>query len=198
MGQLLDELSILWVYTLTMILFCPRQNLPKFFKNRTIFSAVLLFVCISASILSVWRPYVNAFALMTLIIPTVYLLCCELERIRYKESEVFSLGVRSLLLMVSQHWRFFPLFLIKCNSRFIGLRRDCLVQWPGILWLLHIHANHFLTCSLACLDFPIIIHDVCALCILFRSTRKAKGPLQAVLLATKHANQCIRNPLCRI
>lgn len=100
MGQLLDELSILWVYTITMILFCPRRKLPQVLKSRPLFSAFLLFFAITASILSVWRPYVNAFALMTLIIPTVYLLCCELERIKHKESEVFSLGIRSLVLMV--------------------------------------------------------------------------------------------------
>ncbi|KAG5674405.1 hypothetical protein PVAND_004379 [Polypedilum vanderplanki] len=100
MGQLLDELSILWVYSLTMALFCPRRNLPKVFKNRIVFSALLLFISIFASILSVWRPYVNAFALMTLIIPTVYLLCCELDRVKHKDPEVFSLGIRSLVLMI--------------------------------------------------------------------------------------------------
>lgn len=101
MGQLLDELSILWVYTLTMMLFCPKRNLPKFLKNRFLFSGLLMTLGIVASIMSVWRPYVNAFALMALTIPTVYLLLCELERVKYKESEVFSLGVRSLVLMVS-------------------------------------------------------------------------------------------------
>ncbi|KAL7043236.1 hypothetical protein ACKWTF_001434 [Chironomus riparius] len=100
MGQLLDELSILWVYTLTMILFCPKRKLPKFLKNRYVFSGLLLTVGLGASILSVWKPYINAFALMTLIVPTVYLLLVELERVKYKESEVFSLGIRSLVLMV--------------------------------------------------------------------------------------------------
>lgn len=100
MGQLLDELSILWVYTLTMMLFCPRKNLPKILQNRLLFSALLLTLSISASILSVFRPYFNAFALMILILPTVHLLLCELERIKHKESDVFSLGVRSLVLMV--------------------------------------------------------------------------------------------------
>lgn len=101
MGQLLDELSILWVYTLTMILFCPKRNLPKYLKNRYVFSGLLLTIGLGASILSVWKPYINAFALMTLIVPTVYLLLVELERVKYKESEVFSLGIRSLVLMVS-------------------------------------------------------------------------------------------------
>lgn len=100
MGQLLDELSILWVYTLTMILFCPRHNLPNFLKNRFVFSTLLLTLSTSASILSVWRPYINAFALMTLIIPTVFLLCAELRRIKYSETDVWDLGIRSLVLMV--------------------------------------------------------------------------------------------------
>lgn len=132
MGQLLDELSILWVYCITMILFCPRRNLPKILKNRMIFAALLLTMSITASILSkligvcgfsicaikscltlnminlitnsgVWRPYVNAFCLMVLIIPTVSLLWCELQRVRNKENEVFSLGIRSLVLMVNNN-----------------------------------------------------------------------------------------------
>jgi alkaline ceramidase len=106
LGQLLDELSILWVYTFTMILFCPRRNVPFFFRNKAVFTATILFISVSASILSVWRPYVNAFALMTLALPTVYLLICELQRIKYKERDVFYLGVRSLILMVSVFKRF--------------------------------------------------------------------------------------------
>lgn len=84
-----------------MILFCPRHNLPNFLKNRFVFSTLLLTLSTSASILSVWKPYVNAFALMTLIIPTVILLCSELNRVKYDERDVFDLGMRSLVLMVS-------------------------------------------------------------------------------------------------
>lgn len=84
-----------------MILFCPRHNLPNFLKNRFIFSTLLLTLSTSASILSVWKPYINAFALMLLIIPTVFLLCSELGRIKYEESDVYSLGIRSLVIMVS-------------------------------------------------------------------------------------------------
>jgi hypothetical protein len=85
-----------------MILFCPRHNLPQILKNRFIFSSLLLMMSTTASILSIFRPYVNAFALMTLIIPTVYLLCAELGRIKNDESDVWNLGVRSLVLMVRQ------------------------------------------------------------------------------------------------
>jgi alkaline ceramidase len=100
MGQLLDELSILWIYTLTMCIFCPRRKLPKMLKNRFIFSSMLLTLSIVATVASFWKPYINAFALMTLILPTVYLLWCELDRIKDEETEVFKLGVRSLVLMV--------------------------------------------------------------------------------------------------
>lgn len=87
-----------------MILFCPRHNLPNFLKNRFVFATVLLTLSTSASILSVWRPYVNAFALMTLILPTVYLLCSELKRIKYQETDVWDLGIRSLVLMVRRSY----------------------------------------------------------------------------------------------
>lgn len=85
-----------------MILYCPRHNLPEFLKNRFTFSLLLLTISVIASILSIFRPYINAFALMTLIIPTVYLLWAELWIT--EEIDVWNLGVRSLVLMVIVNW----------------------------------------------------------------------------------------------
>lgn len=58
----------------------------------------------AASILSIFKPYINAFALMTLIIPTVYLLWAELLEIKSQELDVWNLGVRSLILMASLNY----------------------------------------------------------------------------------------------
>ena len=87
-----------------MIMFCPRHNLPNILKNRYVFTFLLLSMSAAASILSIFKPYINAFALMTLIIPTVYLLWTELLEIKSQESDVWNLGVRSLILMASLHY----------------------------------------------------------------------------------------------
>lgn len=33
LGQLLDELTILWVFMATLSLFCPRRHFPRIFKG---------------------------------------------------------------------------------------------------------------------------------------------------------------------
>lgn len=107
-------MSFIFRYTLTMLWFCPRHNLPEFLKNRFVFSSLLITMSATASILSIFRPYINAFALMTLIIPTVYLLWAELLEIKSEEADVWNLGIRSLVLMVIINY-----FLMTINYAFI-------------------------------------------------------------------------------
>lgn len=109
LGQLLDEISILWVYdrsnqpiyqSLTahsifryssvMIFFCPRRYLPQVIRKRTTFTAIMLTFTVTATILSVWNPIINAFALFGLTVPTFYLLYNELERVKHKDPKVRS------------------------------------------------------------------------------------------------------------
>jgi len=97
MGQLFDELTILWVYSCTMIFFCPRRYLPELLKRR--FSSFMLAATAIATTLSVWNPAINAFALMLLTIPTIFMLCNELERLKFKDSKVVALGIRTLILL---------------------------------------------------------------------------------------------------
>lgn len=88
-------------YTSTMIFFCPRRYIPKLVKKN--FAALMLTFSIVATVLSVWNPIVNAFALMCLVIPTFYLLFKELERIRQKDSvesqRVYELGIRTVIIL---------------------------------------------------------------------------------------------------
>jgi hypothetical protein len=82
-----------------MIFFCPRSYLPKFMKGRVKFTALMLIFTVSATFLSVFNPIFNAFALMTLALPTTYLLCKELQRIKTKYPKVYELGVRTAVLL---------------------------------------------------------------------------------------------------
>lgn len=103
-GQLLDELAILWVVAAAFALFFPKKFFPrclngnryvrfcgkndfllgsscmiiimKYFIHlfRKLFSAVLAITASICTLLTFWAPAVNAFALMSLCIPTFALL----------------------------------------------------------------------------------------------------------------------------
>lgn len=55
---------------------------------------------IAATITSVFYPAANAFALMTLTIPTIYLLYHELNRIKSKDMRVYRLGRRTTIILL--------------------------------------------------------------------------------------------------
>ncbi|XP_034135150.1 alkaline ceramidase isoform X3 [Drosophila guanche] len=80
-GQLLDELAILWVFMAAFSLFYPKRYYPKFVKNdRKTFSWLMLLSAIAATALSWWKPVVNAFVLMFMGVPTMLMLYRELQR----------------------------------------------------------------------------------------------------------------------
>ncbi|XP_070133843.1 alkaline ceramidase isoform X2 [Drosophila bipectinata] len=79
-GQLLDELAILWVFMAAFSLFYPKRYYPKFVKNdRKTFSWLMLLSAIAATFLSWWKPIVNAFVLMFMSVPTMVMLYRELQ-----------------------------------------------------------------------------------------------------------------------
>lgn len=83
-----------------MIFFCPRRYLPSFIRGKTIFTAFMLTFSVLATIISVYKPIVNAFALMCLVLPTLYLLFKELERVKHKDKRVHELGVRTMVVLI--------------------------------------------------------------------------------------------------
>lgn len=83
-----------------MIFFCPRRYLPNIVRKRVNFAAFMLTFSVLATILSVFDPIVNAFALMLLSLPTFYLLHKELERIKTKDPSVYELGIRTMVVLV--------------------------------------------------------------------------------------------------
>jgi len=94
LGQLLDELAILWVLMVGFCLFFPRRYFPNVFKNnRKWFSLFTIFPTLIITGLAVVHPAANAFALMSLGIPAFGFLFVELKRTR--SPRVYRLGLRS-------------------------------------------------------------------------------------------------------
>ncbi|XP_014236220.1 alkaline ceramidase [Trichogramma pretiosum] len=104
-GQLLDELTILWVYMAGVCMFFPRRFFPSVCQNsRKIFSLYTTLVTVIATVLAMFHPAVNAFALMTLSIPAS--VCLVLELKRTKSQRVYRLGLRcgAILLLAITCW----------------------------------------------------------------------------------------------
>lgn len=92
-GQLLDELAILWVFMAAFAMFLPKRYFPKFLggnRRRLAFYSSVISV-VSTGFL-VMHPKANAFALMTLALPAIGFLCKELNRV--KCARVYRLGLR--------------------------------------------------------------------------------------------------------
>ncbi|XP_038634165.1 alkaline ceramidase 1 isoform X2 [Scyliorhinus canicula] len=79
-GQLLDELSILWVLAIGYMLWFPRRHLPTFIKSRKSFSLIVFLTALLSTILSVFRPTVNAYALNSVAFHIIYVISLELKR----------------------------------------------------------------------------------------------------------------------
>ncbi|XP_032903070.1 alkaline ceramidase 1 isoform X2 [Amblyraja radiata] len=79
-GQLLDELSILWVLAFAYMLWFPNRHLPKPIKNRKVFSLVVCLVALISTVLSFLNPAVNAYALNSIALHIIYQITLELKR----------------------------------------------------------------------------------------------------------------------
>lgn len=82
-----------------MIFFCPKKYLPSIIKKRLNFAVLMLTFSVLATILSIYNPIVNAFALMKLALPTFVLLFKELQRIKEKDPRVYDLGIRTIIIL---------------------------------------------------------------------------------------------------
>ncbi|XP_026125398.1 alkaline ceramidase 1 [Carassius auratus] len=79
MGQMLDELSILWVLALCYSLWFPRKHFPSFIKDRKSFSHMVLIITVISSLSSFVKPTANAYALNCFTIHILYFLFVELR-----------------------------------------------------------------------------------------------------------------------
>lgn len=80
MGQMLDELSILWVQALGYSLWFPRRLFPSFVKDRGSFSRIVLSITVLITVFSFIKPTANAYTLHMFGLPLLYMLWAEMKR----------------------------------------------------------------------------------------------------------------------
>ncbi|CAG9135662.1 hypothetical protein JYU34_003270 [Plutella xylostella] len=94
-GQLLDELAILWLFMASFAMFLPRRYFPKFLGgNRKILGFYSSVFSVFSTGFLIMHPAANAFALMTLTLPTLGYLYIEMKSV--KCARVYRLGLRSV------------------------------------------------------------------------------------------------------
>eukprot|EP00090_Calanus_glacialis_P012573 TRINITY_DN21177_c0_g1_i15.p1 TRINITY_DN21177_c0_g1~~TRINITY_DN21177_c0_g1_i15.p1 ORF type:complete len:246 (-),score=14.50 TRINITY_DN21177_c0_g1_i15:60-731(-) len=102
LGQLLDEIAILWVIMAGFAMWFPKQAFPLGWQRSTDgrrkFSCLCFVFTVLATLMGFLQPIVNAFILMALGVPTMLLLMHELKM--EKNIQVLSLGRRTIFLWV--------------------------------------------------------------------------------------------------
>lgn len=98
LGQLLDELAILWLLAFSFGMWLPKKYYPNWKwinGERRKFKQLMMAISVLASFAACIYPWINSFALMTLGVPTFILLTKELKRCRIQR--IKNLGVRCCL-----------------------------------------------------------------------------------------------------
>jgi len=101
LGQLLDELAILWVVMACYWLWYPESALPRRWKNqpqgRRKFSNIFIVFAFIVSFLGFIQPAANAFCLMLLLFPSLLLMGLQLRK--EEDKRIINLGQRSIGLI---------------------------------------------------------------------------------------------------
>ncbi|MED6231942.1 Alkaline ceramidase 1, partial [Ataeniobius toweri] len=78
-GQMLDELSILWVLAVGYAVWFPRKLFPSFIKDRSTFSRLVLLITVITTVSSFVKPTANAYALNCFGLHLLYTLAVEMK-----------------------------------------------------------------------------------------------------------------------
>ncbi|XP_059923642.1 alkaline ceramidase 1 isoform X1 [Gadus macrocephalus] len=79
LGQMLDELSILWVLALGYALWFPRRRFPSFIKDRRSFGRLVLIITALTTVSSFVKPTANAYVLNVFGLQLLYVLRMEMK-----------------------------------------------------------------------------------------------------------------------
>ncbi|XP_062965075.1 alkaline ceramidase 1 [Cynocephalus volans] len=86
LGQLLDELSILWLLASSYSIWMPRCYFPAFLGGkRALFIRLVIITTVLSTFLSFLRPTVNAYALNSIALHILYIVCQEYRKTSNKE-----------------------------------------------------------------------------------------------------------------
>lgn len=84
-GQLLDEVSIIWVVFCGVALWYPRRYYPALFNgNRRYFKLMMFLITMVSTFLACMKPSLNNFFMMPFIIPCLGMLVFEMRRTECK------------------------------------------------------------------------------------------------------------------
>lgn len=99
-GQLVDEIAIIWVLVAALAFWCPQHLMPRCFNgNRSTFQVALLLLTVVSSAAACVVPKLNNVILMVFGVAAAILLIKEIKR--SGESRVRRLGFRSAVMFVA-------------------------------------------------------------------------------------------------
>ena len=99
LGQLLDELSILWLLMLSYTLFTPMSYRPRGLRERfSVYALCMGVLAILITLSAFVSPAINAYALFLVGGPAVGMLVAEVRA--SKDTNVRSLGNRTLIALI--------------------------------------------------------------------------------------------------
>jgi Ceramidase len=114
--------------------------MPTKLNTRFKFSSFVLTLSMAVTMLSIWRPYVNAFAQMSLVFPVTYYFVTELRKIKDTEPDVHNFGFRTMGIMAVAVFLWF-------NDRiFCDFYRSVNVTYLHAIW----HLLSYIASSSAC------------------------------------------------
>nr|XP_033812273.1 alkaline ceramidase 1 isoform X1 [Geotrypetes seraphini] len=80
LGQMLDEIAILWIISMAYAIWFPRSYFPSFIKNRHNFIAMVFVTSSISTLLTFVKPTMNAYALNCTTIHVLYMIFLELKK----------------------------------------------------------------------------------------------------------------------